>query len=58
MEKFGFNVFTLDDKHCSSEKHCQTSFANARLMHKSIQALWGQKQFDFIILDYFFSPVT
>ena len=64
LENFGFDVYTLDNKHLSSDldeckkgKHCTANFCDFRRMQRSIIDTWGNIQFDCIILDYFFSPV-
>lgn len=62
LEKNGFEVRTLDNKHDGSrfshKKHCSANFGDARRMTSSMEDLWGHIQFDHIILDYFFSPVS
>lgn len=66
LENLSYVVHTLDDKHdaaiSSEKKHCQTNFADARRMASSMDAIWGSdpanKAYDYIILDYFFSPVS
>jgi len=61
MEKLGYCVKTLDDKHKDFElkngKHCTANFTDSRRMMKSIESRWEKPCFDHIILDYFFSPV-
>lgn len=59
MEKIGYNVRTLDNKHSDVglEKHCTANFSDTRRMMKSMEAKWHGEKFDHIILDYFFSPV-
>lgn len=58
----GYDAYSLDDKHdenyrCIIGKHCQANFADTRRMHMSINTAWGDNvSFDYIILDYFFSP--
>jgi len=60
MENIGYHVRTLDDKHDDShlEKHCQANFSDTRRMLESMKVKWERISFDFVILDYFFSPVT
>ena len=62
MEEAGYSVFTLDNKHkdytLGNDKHCTANFSDARRMFKSINSRWKGKSFDYIILDYFFSPVS
>jgi hypothetical protein len=61
LEDMGHDVYTLDDKHSSEDvkscRHCQANFGDARRMIKLMTAQWGFEAFDYIILDYFFSPV-
>jgi hypothetical protein len=60
LESIGMSAKTLDNKHSILDtrgKHCEASFTDARRMLQSISAIWGEPQFDYIILDYFFSPV-
>ena len=61
FESLGYDVRTLDNKHsidrAIENKHCQASFCDPRRMKKSILDVFNGKQFDGIILDYFFSPV-
>ena len=61
LEELGYTVYTLDNKHedvtLGHNKHCQANFADARRMFRSIKTRWGGVSFDYIILDYFFSPV-
>ena len=62
MEDLGYLVYTLDNKHSDVAlkhgRHCQSNFADARRMFRSIGDRWGMTiQFDSIVLDYFFSPV-
>lgn len=62
----GYEVFSLDNKHfhwdlteCREKKHCTSNFCDARRMIQSVAEQWGPDiQFDTIILDYFFSPVS
>ena len=61
LSSLGYNVFSLDDKHNPvMGKHCNANFNDFRRMRKSFE---DQKSFrmdlyaDFILLDYFFSPV-
>ena len=63
LELMGNSVKTLDNKHedteISSGKHCRANFADARRMLKSMRTKWGDEiEFDSIILEYFFSPVS
>lgn len=60
LEKLGFNVKTLDDKHNDTDlrNHCNANFLDARRMLKSMQAKWSKQKFNLVILDYFFSPVS
>ena len=63
LEIMGYSVKTLDNKHddtmIESGKHCSANFADARRMLKSMRSKWGNDvEFDKIILDYFFSPVS
>lgn len=61
LEKLGYDVKTLDNKHSTDraeeDKHCQTTFCDPRRMKQSLFRSWGDKKFDTVILDYFFSPV-
>ena len=61
LSSLGFNVFTLDDKHNPViGKHCNANFNDFRRMLKSFrdqQVYRMNLGADFIILDYFFSPV-
>ena len=62
LESLGYDVRTLDNKHsvdrAQENKHCHTSFCDPRRMKQSLFGLWGDKKFDAVILDYFFSPVS
>lgn len=65
LEMYGYDVYSLDNKHfhwdleeCKEGKHCTSNFCDARRMLRSVQDMWGHIQFDVIILDYFFSPVS
>ena len=62
LEALGHDVYTLDDKHSAekiqSRRHCQANFGDTRRMTKLMTIQWGYEAFDFIILDYFFSPVS
>lgn len=56
------DVLTLDNKHEDATllhgKHCQANFADTRRMFRSMKERFGSEtKFDFVILDYFFSPV-
>jgi len=58
----GFTVYTLDDNHKSSDakegRHCRADFNDTRRLEESIRETWPDSlQFDFIALDYFYSPV-
>lgn len=62
MEKLGYNVRTLDDKHDDTgiDKHCRCNFADTRRMERAMDDKWGKDceyKFNDIVLDYFFSPV-
>lgn len=61
LEKLGFIVKTLDDKHddmeISHNKHCRASFTDTRRMLRIMRKKWGCLSFQYICLDYFFSPV-
>lgn len=61
LEDLAYDVYTLDDKHdarsIASGRHCQANFADCRRMHRLMQEQWGYESFEFIILDYFFSPI-
>lgn len=45
METMGYKVYTLDDKHDSSEaefnRHCKTNFCDIRRMMQWIEKVWG-----------------
>lgn len=61
LEKIGYKTFTLDDKHNGDRlghgRHCTANFADSRRMLKMMQNRWGEdNDFDYIVLDYFFSP--
>ena len=65
LEDQGYTVLSLDDKHDEDDypiiakKHCKANFADARRMMLSLRERWGTSyEFDHIILDYFFSPVS
>jgi hypothetical protein len=62
LEKCGYDVRSLDDKHeCDDHaelKHCKANFADARRMAQSVLNTWDDSSFDYVILDYFFSPVS
>jgi len=54
-------TYTLDDKHngekLSNGRHCTANFADPRRMLKMMNSRWGENhEFDYVILDYFFSP--
>lgn len=61
LESLGYDVRTLDNKHsidrAVENKHCQASFCDPRRMQRSMMNAFDGKQFDGVILDYFFSPV-
>ena len=60
LESLGYDVYTTDNKHETGKpnKHISADFCDPRRMLKAIQAQWGSDvKFDYIILDYFFSPV-
>ena len=57
----GYNVYSIDDKHNAIlGQHCRANFNDSRRLYQSIKK---QKAFpeylvaQYIILDYFFSPV-
>ena len=62
LELFGYNVYTLDDRHKSSSntepgKHCCSDFNKLRFLRQALLETWGTNvKFDYIILDYFFCP--
>lgn len=82
LEEDGYEVFTMDDKHNSSEgaecRHCKSNFCDERKMVIWLNKIWNGEaseangagvttlitmqmwyrimEFDYIILDYFFSP--
>ncbi len=65
LEVLGYEVKSLDDKHTEEEyydgelpgKHCTANFADARRMSQSLRnSITFLREFDHIILDYFFSP--
>ena len=63
LEDEGYHVLSLDDKHDEEDwsfvtkKHCKANFADARRMVNSLRDRWGYEcAFDYVILDYFFSP--
>lgn len=63
LERLNYNVRSLDNKHeeiiSKESKHCQANFADARRMKSSMDELWpNREQYDHVILDYFFSPVS
>jgi hypothetical protein len=65
LQDQGYTVLSLDDKHdeddypIEAKKHCKANFADARRMMLSLRERWGTEyEFDHIILDYFFSPVS
>ncbi len=60
MEKLGYRIKTLDDKHEDTdiEQHCTANFAGARRMLSAMGKRWKDPFFDHVILDYFFSPVS
>lgn len=63
LEKDGYIVYTLDNKHNSHQtkqgRHCNTNFCDARGMEKDFKELeFRHLEYDVIILDYFFSPVS
>lgn len=62
LESLGFDVRTLDNKHsidrAVDNKHCQASFCDPRRLRRSIADAFEGNQFEYIILDYFFSPVS
>ena len=62
LENLNYEVRSLDDKHrvdiSDSQKHCDANFADARRMKSAMDLMWPEnKDYDHIILDYFFSPV-
>ena len=60
LERLGYSVKTLDDKHSDNllhGKHCRANFTQARRLLTSMELKWGSIQLNHIILDYFFSPV-
>ena len=67
LEESGFNAWTLDDKHdqrdasnvtIMKDKHCCASFNDSRRAIRNIRKSFGYIQFNLVILDYFFSPVS
>lgn len=66
LEQMGYEVMSLDDKHTEEEfyepgklpgKHCTANFADARRMSQSLRnSIAFLREFDHIILDYFFCP--
>ena len=64
LEKEGYIVYTLDDKHESdprwnrADRHCRTTISNVRYFKNDIESAWGKIMFDCIVMDYFFSPVS
>ncbi len=60
LEKNGYNIYTLDDKHDDStiDEHCRANFADTRRMMQAIKTKWTGVNFQHVILDYFFSPVS
>ena len=60
LERLGYSVKTLDDKHSDNllhGKHCRANFTQARRLLTSMESKWGSIQLNHIILDYYFSPV-
>ena len=62
LTDLNFLVKTLDDKHENNQigSHCRTNFTNFRRMRQVMNSTWGDNfaKFDYIILDYFFCPVS
>ena len=63
LVSLGFTCKTLDDKHAEERaiegSHCQASFlSHSYRLKKNLIYKWGHIEFDVIILDYFFSPVS
>lgn len=61
VRDLGYNVYTLDDKHDDSEieEHCRAKFTDTRRMKSAMKSNWPDVPvFNFVILDYFFSPVS
>jgi hypothetical protein len=61
LEQLNYDVYTLDNKHQPESsvllRHCNANFTDARRLSRSIDSAWGTDIcFDYIILDYFFSP--
>ena len=61
LENNGYTVYSLDDKHDPiNGRHCNANFNDPRRMIKSIQEQLSYPvnlEAQYIILDYFFSPV-
>jgi hypothetical protein len=64
LQRTGYNVRSLDNKHqevvpFGEDIHCTANFADARRMSKALKSSFGDNQeYDHVILDYFFSPVS
>jgi len=61
LESLGYKVYSLDNKHKDKglQRHVEANFADARRMHTAMKNKWNcNRVFDFIFLDYFFSPVS
>jgi hypothetical protein len=61
VQKLGFNVLSLDDKHDDDgiDEHCRANFANKRRMLKAMRSKWtSMPSLHHVVLDYFFSPVS
>ena len=64
LEKLGYSVKTMDDKHDGDGENCQAevgthvraNFADHNRMWRIILKSWGRINFDLIVLDYFFCP--
>jgi len=56
----GFKVFSMDDKHKSIlGKHCNANFNDSRRMFIKMKTIYPfNLKANFILLDYFFSPVS
>jgi hypothetical protein len=60
LENIGYTVRTLDNKHADAvlDKHCTANFSDTRRMMRSMGIKFPGEQFNHVILDYFFSPVS
>lgn len=62
LESLGYSVSTIDNKHDEDRavrgKHCKASFCDPRRMKLSMTIVFGNRKWRYIILDYFFSPVS